>query len=153
VNHAIHHKSHIDNKTRMVITSTMFEPRNNDIERGGWAHKVSFTWVGVWTTAQKDSYSWVCRDDGTSYHYPKIPVNRLQKKGGKVWKNLEITGSKIEGNDNAEFFSLKTWFEEVKIPRLEALAQKQSFELGGVDVVVVMQYHGIPVGGLRTYVR
>jgi hypothetical protein len=40
-----------------------------------------------------------------------------------VWKNLEITGSN-EKNGKADTFSLNIWFEDVKIPRLEALAQK-----------------------------
>jgi hypothetical protein len=53
VNHTIRHKSHID-KT-VVIASTAFEPtRNNDVEKGGRAHKViSFTWVGAWTKRLK----------------------------------------------------------------------------------------------------
>jgi hypothetical protein len=43
VNHAIRHKSHVNSKM-MVIASTAFETKNNDMERGGIAHKVSFTW-------------------------------------------------------------------------------------------------------------
>jgi hypothetical protein len=76
VNHAIRHKSHIDKM--MVIASTAFEPKKNDVEREGLAHKVSFSRVGQWTKATKDPFRRVYRDDG-SYHYPKLPENRLQK--------------------------------------------------------------------------
>jgi hypothetical protein len=113
VNHAIRHKSHID-KT-MVIASTAFEPRNNDVEKGGRAHKVSFTRVGAWTKAQKDSYKRIYRDDG-SYHYPKIAGNRLQKKGDDIWKNLEITGSNENNGSKAEKCSLKIWLRKSRFP-------------------------------------
>jgi hypothetical protein len=40
---------------KMGLSSTAFEPTDNDIEKGGIAHKLSFTRVGRTTIAKKDS--------------------------------------------------------------------------------------------------
>jgi hypothetical protein len=42
--------------------------------------------------AKKDSYKRVYQEDGT-YHYPKIPENKLRMKGEMYFESMEITGS------------------------------------------------------------
>lgn len=53
----VHHKSHVDKV--MEICSTGFAPHDNDMRKGGTAHKshkISFTRVGHMVKAKKDSY-------------------------------------------------------------------------------------------------
>jgi hypothetical protein len=104
INHPVRHKSHIGKV--LVIFSTAFEPIDNDIEKGGVAHKVSFTRVGRMTIAKRDSYKRVYKPDG-GYHYPKLPENQLQKVGDPVWQHLEINGSSEGTESNPKFSLLK----------------------------------------------
>jgi hypothetical protein len=50
---------------------------------------------------------------------------------------LEITRSNEGGSSKTAKIALKTWCQEVETPRLDALAQRRSFELGGVDIIIM----------------
>ena len=75
---------------------------------------VSLVRVGKMVKATKDSYKRVYKDDG-SYHYPKIPVNKLRSKGEEYFQSCEITGS-AEGNDKSPKMSLISAYRDVIIP-------------------------------------
>jgi hypothetical protein len=126
INHPVRHKSHIGKV--LVICSTAFEPIDNDMEKGGTGHKLSFTRVGRMSIAKRDSYRRVYKPDG-GYHYPKDPENQLQKVGDPVWQHLEINGSS-EGTDSNPKFSLLKWYEDIEIPALKELAQRREAALG-----------------------
>ena len=81
--HRIHHKNSVNS----------IAPFDNDLRKGGEAHKIEITRCRGMVEAQKDSFKRVYRDDG-SYHYPKLTKNRLHEKGKEYFENWEITGSK-----------------------------------------------------------
>jgi len=120
VNHSCHHKSHIYKV--MGICSTGFAPIDNDMTKGGRTEKVSLVRVGKMLPAAKDTFKRVYRPDG-SFHYPKIPENMLRQKGELYFKPLEVTGCN-EGTAADPKFSLKKFFEETEIPKLEAVAAR-----------------------------
>jgi hypothetical protein len=123
----------------MGIASTMFLPLHNDVERGGGAIKVSLVRVGRMVKAARDTFKRVYKLDGT-YHYPKIRANRLRKKGDEYFKNMEVTGSK-EGTEKKPKFSLRSYFADTELPRLDVIAAQIESETGK-RVVVRYQMDG-----------
>jgi hypothetical protein len=72
---------------------------------------------------------------------PSYQRTDYKKKGDIIWQALEITGSNKGGSGKKAKFALKTWFQEVEIPRLaDALAQRRLFELGGVGIIMRYQW-------------
>ena len=84
-----HYKSHMH--TLMAVVVSAFIPKDNDIEKGGKAFKVSIERAGRMVKATKDSYKRVYREDGT-YHYPQIEENRLRTKGEMYFRDMGVTG-------------------------------------------------------------
>lgn len=76
---------------------------------------------------RKDSYCRVYREDGRC-HYPKIPENRLRKKGELYFEPMEITGSS-EGTPQNPKYSLQRFFRDIEIPKLDDIAAKLSMQL------------------------
>jgi hypothetical protein len=127
VNHPVRHKSHIGKV--LVICSTAFEPTDNDMEKGGIAHKVSFERVGKMGTAEKDSYKRVYKPGG-GYHYPKIAENRIRKAGDPVWRHLEITGSSEKSEKKPKYSLLKNFYSDIEVPRLKEIAREREAATG-----------------------
>ena len=86
----IHHKKSIDKLLAIAVVG--ITPFENDLRKGGKAHKICLTRCGGMVKAKQDSYKRVYNQDGT-YHYPKILENLLRKKGNEYFENWEITGS------------------------------------------------------------
>jgi hypothetical protein len=127
INHPVRHKSHMDKV--LVICSAAFEPTDNDIEKGGISHKVSFVRVGRQGTAKQDSYKRVYTMDG-GYHYPKLPENQKQKVGDQVWQHLEITGSSEGMAKSPKYSLLKNFYTDIEIPKLKELARQREAATG-----------------------
>ena len=118
--HRIHHKNSVDKI--LAICAVGIAPFENDLRKGGEAHKIEITRCGGMVEAQKDSFKRVYRDDG-SYHYPKLPENRLREKGKEYFENWEITGSK-EMHKKTRKFALTAWIRNNFMPKLVDLAQR-----------------------------
>jgi hypothetical protein len=115
------------------LATTGFAPHNNNIEKGGIAHKILLTRVGQMQKAKKDSNKHVYKEDGT-YHYPKIPENKLQMNGEMYFVSMEITGSNEGTAADPKFLLLKHW-KETELPALDAMAQKIQSETGKQVIV------------------
>jgi hypothetical protein len=135
VKQSVHHKSHIEKI--LALATTGFAPHNNNIEKGGVAHKISLTRAGRMQKAKKDSYKRFYQEDGT-YHYPKIPENKLRMKGEMYFESMEITGSN-EGTATDPKFSLLKHWKETELPALDVTAQKIQSN-NGKQVIVRYQW-------------
>lgn len=124
----IHHKNSID-KT-LAICACAFVPRENDMRKGGNAHKLTITRCGGMVEAKKDSYKRVQKPDGSGFHYPKVPENRLRKKGEYYFENWEITGSKVCDKDGKSKFSLAKWIADTFMKDLLDLCRDLETKLG-----------------------
>jgi hypothetical protein len=85
--------------------------------------------------AQRDTYKRVYKPDG-GFHYPRIDINQLRKKGELYFKSMEVTGSK-EGTEKNPKFSLLKYFMETEIPNMDRLAAELQTKTGKR---VVMRY-------------
>ena len=121
VNHAVQHKNHVP---KVMIVCTTGIVVDGDISLGGTAVKVGFDRVGRMEAAQKDSYKAVWTAEGQRRH-PKVPSNKLRSKGKKYFKGMEVTGSN-EGTTENPKWSLKVYFKEIMLPRLDELALQHS---------------------------
>ena len=105
----------------MVTCTTGFIPNSNRFELGGTGIKISFDRVGVFTKCKRTSYHRTTRPDGTFY-YDKNPKNISKRKGESYFRPCEIKGSS-EGTPKDPKFSLKKYYSEVEIPRLEKIVR------------------------------
>ena len=114
---AVQHKSHIHKE--MYIATTAYLPHDNDMTKGGLAFKVSLERVGKMLPAKRNSYRRVYHDDDT-FSYPHINENLIRRKGEMYFQSTEVNATS-EGTVSNPKFSLKKYFKEKEIPRLEAL--------------------------------
>ena len=75
--HRVHHKNSIEKL--LAICTVGIAPFENDLRKGGTAHKINIARCGGMVKATKNSYKRVYKPDGT-YSYPKVPANLLRKK-------------------------------------------------------------------------
>lgn len=136
--HRVHKKSHLNKE--MNICSSAFMPHDNDIASGGLSYTLSCQRVGHYAKALKNTYRRVYDEEDGSFTYPPIEENILRRKGERYFKGLEINGVS-EGTEDKPKYSLKRFFEEKEIPRLESLTEN-IFICHGVKVVVRYQMDG-----------
>ncbi len=132
VQHGVQHKSHIGKI--MVIASTAFAPKGNDITQGGEAFLVNLVRVGRMEPAKKNTYKRVYDSNG-KYHYPKIPANLLRRRGQLYFKSLEVTGSN-PGTEKEPKFPLVKYFEETELPKLDLIAAEVARLNPGKKVII-----------------
>ena len=125
VYHRIHHKNNIDKLLLICVMAIV--PHDNDLRKGGRTYKLSMARCGGMVTAKKDTYKRVYKNDG-SYHYPKIPENRLRVAGQKYFENWEITGSKTCNKEGKRKYALTVWLDEEIMPPLNQLCQQIEIE-------------------------
>ena len=111
-----------------MICASGIAPFDNDLRKGGTAHKICMTRAGGEVAAKKDSYKRVYRDDGT-YHYPRIAENMLRRKGEQYFESWEITGSKEKAGKTPKF-PLTLWIKNIFWVALLDVVQRLEHETG-----------------------
>ena len=145
----VQHKSHVGKEMYIVVTA--FVLNKNDITKGGRAVPISCIRVGKMVKAARDSYRRVYKGDGT-FHYPKISVNLLRKKGEEYFQAVELTGSS-EGTDKLPKMSLLKAYRDTIVPDLERKVVERFSENGSKKVCIVMQEDGAGLHTNATYLK
>eukprot|EP00957_Ditylum_brightwellii_P057625 4369574-Ditylum_brightwellii.AAC.1 len=88
----VQHKSHVHKC--MYHTNTAIVLKDNNITNGGKALMIANVRVGHKEQFKKDTYKHVYGDEG-NFTIPKIPENRLQRKGDINGLILILPGAKM----------------------------------------------------------
>jgi hypothetical protein len=114
----VQHESHLEKV--MGIASTAFAPEGNGFAKGGLAFLVNLVHVGRVAPAARGTRKRIHRADGT-HRCPKIPANRLQKKGDLCFKFMETTGSN-PGTEKSPKFDVLSHHRDTELPKLDQIA-------------------------------